>query len=470
MQVKYAILGLQYKTGEKIMEFKIGDILEGEIIDFTHEGNGLMKIDNFAIFVQGGVIGDKVEIEITELKKNFGKALIRNIIEASPDRVNEEIKALSGATPLINYDYNKQLQWKKDKVKNDLNKFAGLSDIKVNDTIAMENPYGYRNHIQIPVGLKDGKAVLGFFERGSHDVVEMDKSILLPGNGEEILLAINKWINTHNIRPYNRSNNRGVLRHIGIRTNKAKEAMVIIVTKTRQIPNKEELISALRKVNSVVSIYHNINEKRNGPTYGNKYIKLFGQEKLLDYLGKFKFKISPDSFFQVNRSQAEILYNKAMEYLNPNDEDTVFDLYCGIGTISLYIADKAKMVYGIESVKSAIEDAKINAQANKIEKADFILGKAEEVFPELMNQDVVANKLVVDPPRKGCEKQVLEAISKLLPETIVYVSCNPSTMARDVGYLLDNGYVVKEVQPVDMFPHTAHVECVIEIQKVQSSK
>lgn len=446
------------------MDLNVGDILQGEILDFTHEGNGVLRIDNFAFFIPNGLIGDKVEFKVTELKKNFGFGSIVKLIEPSKDRV-KNVESESGETPLINYDYKKQLDWKKHKVKMDLLKFAGLDDIDINDTIGMDNPYRYRNHTQIPVGSKNGKVVMGFYEKGSHEVVDMDGSILQPKIADEILKIIKEWIVRFDIKPYDSRKNKGVLRHIGIRTNKDDQAMVIIVTATDYLPKSDELISLLNsKAKEVISIYHNINNMKSAPTYGRKYIKLYGEDRLVDYLGKYKFNISPNSFFQVNRTQAEILYDKAIEFLDLHNDDEVFDIYCGIGTISLYIADKAKKVYGIESVKSAIDDAKENAKLNNIDNAEFIIGKAEEVFPDLTNKGVKANKVVVDPPRKGCEKEVLEAIVKLNPERVVYVSCNSTTMARDVKYLLENGYEVREVQPVDMFAHTVHTEvcCLLE--------
>ena len=443
------------------MDFKVGDIIIGEIIDFTHEGNGLMKKDNFAFFIPHGIIGDKVEIKITEMKKHFGFGSITKIIEPSSDRVNQNISSSSGEIPLINYDYQKQLKWKKDKVKMDLYKFAGLSDIKVEDTIGMAHPYRYRNHMQIPVGNRNNKAILGFFQKGSHDIVDMDGSILQPEIGDKILETIREWIDRYDIKPYDRRANKGILRHVGIRTNKENQAMVIMVTATNYLPKAKELVNKLKGIKGVMSIYHNINIMKSSPTYGSKYIKLYGEDRLVDLLGNLKFNISPNSFFQVNRSQAEVLYSIAIDYLEPNREDTIFDIYCGIGTLSLYLAEEVKNVYGIESVEAATDDAIENAKLNNINNVEFITGKAEEVFPEIIAKGIKGNKVVIDPPRKGCEPQVLDSIVKLNPERVVYVSCNSTTMARDVKYLLENGYKVSKVQPVDMFPHTSHVESII---------
>lgn len=268
----------------------------------------------------------------------------------------------------------------------------------------------------------------------------------------------------YNIKPYNKRQKIGILRHIGIRTNRNNEAMVILVTGSYKLPYADELIKELKK-EKVISVYQNINKSNSSIVYGREYKKLYGEDKLLDYIGDYKFYLSPKSFFQVNRIQTEILYDKVVEYLELNKDDIVYDLYCGIGTISLFVAPHAKKVYGIEIVKEAVEDAKNNAALNNIHNVEFMVGKAEKVLPKLVKVGIESNKVVLDPPRKGCEREVLESLVKMQPERIVYVSCNPSTMARDVKYLVENGYRVVEVQPVDMFPHTTHVECVVLIEK-----
>ena len=453
------------------MGINVGDRFEGEIIDFTHEGNGVVKVDNFTIFVSGGVIGDKVVGKIDEVKKNFAIGQVTNIIEPSKDRIKLDfnIEEARGGIPLIEYKYSKQLEWKKNKVKMDFLKIANLDNIKINDTIGMDNPYRYRNHVQIPVGEKNGETVIGFYEQNTNDIVNMNETILQPKLGNKIIKIIRHWMDSFNIKPYNKNTKKGIVRHIGIRINKDNKAMVIVVTGSNKIPYEKELINMLIK-EDIISIYQNINKLNSSTTYGKEYIKIYGEDKLLDYIGEYEFYLSPNSFFQINRTQAEVLYNKAIEYLNIDKDDIIYDLYCGIGTISLYMAEKAKKVYGVEIVNKAIEDAKENAKLNNIDNVEFIVGKAEEVFPKLMDKGIKGNKVVVDPPRKGCEKAVLEAIIKLSPEKVVYVSCNSATMARDVKYLAENGYKVEEVQPVDMFPHTGHVESIILMTYCGSDK
>lgn len=450
------------------MAIDLGNIIEGEIIDFTHEGNGVLKIDNFAIFVPGGIIGDKVKVEIKQIKRNYGIGSIIEIIKPSKDRIDLEfnLTEAKGGIPLIEYKYEKQLKWKRDKVKIDLHKIADLKQAEVKETIGMDDPFKYRNHVQIPVGQRGEEPIIGFYEANSRNIVDMDSSILQPDIGNIIIDIIRKWMKKYKIKAYDKKSKKGILRHIGIRINRDNQAMVILVTGNNNLPKKEELIEELKK-ESIVSIYQNINKSNTSMTYGREYRKLYGEDTLLDYIGEYKFNISPNSFFQVNRTQAEVLYSKVIDYLELDKDDIVYDLYCGIGTISLYIADKAKKVYGIEIVKEAINDAKENAKLNNITNVEFIVGKAEEIFSKMMKRGIKGNKVVIDPPRKGCEKEVLEGMVKLNPERIVYVSCNPTTMARDIKYLVGNSYVVKEVQPVDMFPHSAHVECVIKIQRVK---
>ncbi|NLV89756.1 MAG: 23S rRNA (uracil(1939)-C(5))-methyltransferase RlmD [Tissierellia bacterium] len=448
------------------MDIRIGDKVIGEVIDFSHEGNGILKVDNLTIFVNGGLIGDRVVAKVDKIKKNFAIGSVIDILEPSKDRIklDFEVKEAKGGIPLIQYRYSKQLEWKKDKVKKDLFKIGGLTHVVVKDTIGMEYPYRYRNHVQIPVGEKDGKTVIGFYELNTNDIVDMDTSILQPEIGDKIINIIRTWMDKYQIKPYDKKTKKGILRHIGIRTNRDNEAMVILVTGSDKLPYVKELIEELTR-EKVISIYQNINKANSSRTYGRAYKKLYGVDKLLDNIGDYKFYLSPNSFFQVNRVQTEALYSKAMEYLDLKMDDIVYDLYCGIGTISLFVAPHVKKVYGVEIVNEAIEDAKYNAELNNIDNVEFMVGKAEILLPKLVKVGIESNKVVLDPPRKGCEREVLETLAKMLPERIVYVSCNPSTMARDVKYLVENGYKVVEVQPVDMFPHSAHVECVVLIEK-----
>ncbi|WP_077368436.1 23S rRNA (uracil(1939)-C(5))-methyltransferase RlmD [Anaerosalibacter sp. Marseille-P3206] len=437
----------------------VGDIVEGEIVDISHEGGGIVKVNNFTIFLDRGLIGDIVKFEVAKLKKSYGMGKVLDIIKSSNYRIKPKCNVSNrcGGCQFQSFDYKAQLEWKKKKVKNDLIKIAGLEDIKINDTIGMDSPYRYRNNVQIPVAISKGKSLIGFYERGSYKIVETDTCILQGETGDRIIRILKEFINKYNIT---------AIRHLGIRTNKDNEVMVILVTQSRQLPHNDDLINMIiKKCPNVVSIYQNINRRKGPVVYGDKFIKLYGKEKIIDYIGDLKFNISPNSFFQVNSIQTEVLYKKAIEFLGLSGDETVFDLYCGIGSISLFLSKQAKKVYGIEVVKEAILDARENAKLNKIDNVEFIHGTSEEVFPKLVEKGIKADKLVLDPPRKGCDQKVLDTIIEIEPQSVVYVSCNPSTLARDVGYLVEKGYKVEEVQPVDMFPWTGHVECIALIQK-----
>lgn len=449
------------------MDLRLGDIAEGNIVDFTYEGKGVVKIDKFIIFVLGGVIGDKVSFKVTNMKKSFGEGEVIEVLEPSKDRTREEmeIKEAVGGMPLVEYDYEKGLEWKREKVQRDLEKIAKIKDIDVKPTIGMDNPYRYRNNVQIAVGVEDSKTVVGFFEFGTNDIVDMEESVLISEKANTALKTIRKWIDKHDIEPYNRDTRKGLLRDIGIRTNYKDDIMVILVATRKDIPHMDELIRELKE-KDVVSIYRNTNTAKSSITYGSDYKLLSGDEALMDKIGDYEFKVSPESFLQINRTQAEILYNKVIEFLEPKKEDRIVDLYSGIGTISIFIAGKAKEVIAVESVGQAVEDAKHNAELNDIKNISFTRARAEVLFPKLAtDEDLDLDKIVLNPPSKGCEKEVLEAIIDADPQRIVYVSCNSATLARDLGYLTENGYKLKEAQPVDMFPHTAHVECVVLIEK-----
>lgn len=435
-----------------------------EVIDLTHDGDGIVKTGDLTVFVAGCLIGDKIEFEITELKKNFGIGRLVSIIDPSPNRVNYafDTMSLGGGVPLIDLDYKAQLLWKWKKVKKDFERIAGL-DIEIRPIIGMGYPFRYRNHTQVPVGSKNGKVVTGYYKKGTNIIVPMTEDYLQPELGDRILFVVRTWMVEHSIEPYDRFSKAGKIKHIGIRINQNDEAMVIVVTTFDKLPELHSLVHKLvTDAPGVVSIYQNINPEDGGPTYGSQYRHIFGQEKLIDYIGELRFEISPNSFFQVNTRQVSILYDTAIKFLEPVYKDTVCDIYSGIGTIALSAARFVSKVYGIESVKAAVDNAKNNAKINGVKNAEFIAERAEIAFPSLLKSGVIISKVILDPPRKGCDKKVIDALLQLKPERIVYVSCNPSTLARDARLLTEGGYEVKAVQPVDMFPHTAHVEtCVL---------
>ena len=335
-----------------------------------------------------------------------------------------------------------------------------------------ENPYRYRNKVQLPIGKVNGEVVIGFYAPRSHNIINIDSCLIQDEVADKVAKITRKWINKYNIEPATvdgNFNSNGILRHIMIRKAfKTKEVMVVLVATKEKVPFinefKEEIVKNIEGIKSIVL---NVNSKNTNVILGEKCITLYGEDVIQDYIGNFKFNISPLSFFQVNPIQTEILYNKALEYASLTGNETVFDAYCGTGTITLFLSQKAKKVYGVEIIEPAIKNAKENAKLNNVENAEFFVGKSEEIIPKLINEGIKADVIVVDPPRKGCDIKLLNAIGETKPEKIVYVSCDPSTLARDLKILEEKGYKTIKVQPVDMVPQTSHVECVCLLTKVQ---
>lgn len=449
--------------------FKIGGELILDIIDINSEGQGVGKYEGFTLFTNGGTLGDKVKAKVIEIKKNFGIADTLEILEKSPYRVKSECQYFPqcDGCQLHNLNYEKQLELKRDMVKNNLNRIGKISDVLVKDTIGMDYAYRYRNKGEFKVG-KDYN--IGYFKRGTHDLIPIDECIIQDKIADEINALVKEYMKEYGIEGYDNRTKKGIIKNLIIRTTKDNKAMVVIVTKGEKLPHKEGLIDILTdkdrlKSATVVSIYQNIKEKDTSVVLGHKDIKLYGEDRIVDYIGEYKFLISPKSFFQVNHIQTEILYDKVVEYLDLKGHETVIDLYCGIGTIALYISKYANKVYGVEVVRDAIEDANNNLKLNHVDNVEFIRGKSEDILPKVNKKGIKIDALVVDPPRKGLNKSLIDSIVKANPQKIVYVSCNPSTLARDLGYLMEKGYEIEEVQPVDMFPMSMHVEAVVKIKK-----
>ena len=333
-----------------------------------------------------------------------------------------------------------------------------------------DHPYRYRNKVQLPIGMVNGKLSVGFYAPRSHDIIDIDECLIQDEDGDKVARITKEWALKFNIKPAfvdGKFNKSGLLRHVMIRKGfKTGGVMVVLVATKKNIPHIEEYInSILENVKGIESIVLNVNSKDTNVILGEECITLWGSDVIKDYIGDFKFNISPLSFFQVNPVQTEVLYGKALEYANLTGEETVFDAYCGTGTITLFLSKNAKKVYGVEIIEPAIINAKENAKNNNVDNAEFFVGKSEEVIPELIESGIKADVIVVDPPRKGCDIKLLEAIGKVKPERVVYVSCDPSTLARDLKVLDELGYETKEVQPVDMFPHTSHIENVAKLVK-----
>ncbi|MBN8048099.1 MULTISPECIES: 23S rRNA (uracil(1939)-C(5))-methyltransferase RlmD [Paraclostridium] len=438
---------------------------EVDVVDIGQGGVGIGKHDGFTVFVDGGLISDKLKVKITKSKKNYAVGEIVEIIEKSPfrvERVCSDKLSDCGGCQIQELDYQKQLDIKTNEVKQTISRIGKLNDTLVHPTLGMENPFRYRNKAQFPIQKIDGKTVIGFYKKKSHDVIPTDKCIIQHDVNDKIIKIIKTYIKAYNVSIYDEKTHTGVLRHLVTKVGfETKEVMVVLVANGKKLPYLNELASVLKEnVPGFKTLVLNTNREKTNVILGKENKIIYGDGKINDYIGDLVFEISPLSFFQVNPSQTEVLYNKALEYADLKENDTVFDIYCGIGTISLFLAQKAKKVYGVEIVGDAIKDAKINAKLNRLENTEFFVGKAEEVVPKLYKEGKTANVVVVDPPRKGCEESVLDTIVSMEPDKVVYVSCNPSTLARDLAYLDERGYKCKEIQPVDMFPHTMHVESV----------
>ncbi|MBU3172328.1 23S rRNA (uracil(1939)-C(5))-methyltransferase RlmD [Clostridium estertheticum] len=439
------------------------------IDNMGYEGEGVGKIDGFTVFVAGAIVGEKVLIKIVKISKNFGFGKLLEIIEKSISRIEPvcDIYKSCGGCNLQHIDYAAQLDFKTNRVNQVINRIGKLEEVIVHPTLGMESPYNYRNKVQLPASNKNGEVKIGFYAARSHDIINMENCYIQDSVADIVVKLTRKWIKEFNIQCYNEENHQGILRHVMIRKgSKTGQVMVVLVTNGKSLPYKEEFIAIItKKIKGIVSVIQNINSEKTNVILGETCLTLWGKDTITDYIGEFKFEVSPLSFFQVNSVQTEMLYDKVLEYANLSGGEVVLDAYCGTGTISLFLSKTAKKVYGVEIVPQAIENAKINAKVNNVENTEFLVGEAEIIIPKLINDGVIADLVVVDPPRKGCDKTLLEAISYMGPKCIVYVSCDPGTLARDLGILNELGYITKEIQPVDMFPQTAHIECVARIEK-----
>ena len=455
-----------------VIPVKKNEDYEMTIDNMGYDGEGVGKIDNFTVFVAGAIIGEKVIVKIVKISKRFAFGKLLEIIEKSIDRVEPvcDIYKNCGGCNIQHIDYEAQLDFKTNRVIQVINRIGKLDDVIVHPTIGMESPYNYRNKVQLPVSNIDSVVKIGFYAARSHDIINMEKCHIQDAVADIVVKLTRQWIKEFNIESYNEENHQGILRHIMIRKGiKTGEVMVVLVTNGENLPHKEEFIALIsKKIKGLVSVIQNVNSIKTNVILGPICITLWGKDTITDYIGEFKFEVSPLSFFQVNSIQTEVLYGKALEYANLSGGEVVLDVYCGTGTISLFLSGKAKKVYGVEIIPQAIENAIINAKENKINNAEFIVGDAEKVIPELIGKGIKADVVVVDPPRKGCDKTLLEAITSMKPKTIVYVSCDPGTLARDLGILDELGYKTLEIQPVDMFPQTAHVETVVKIRRIES--
>jgi len=459
-----------------------------KIIDLTSDGAGIGRIEelnNLAVFTDGALPGDLCEIKIIKANKNYAYGELLKIIGPSPDRVKPVCRVFEkcGGCALQSLSYDAQLKLKRKIVSDCIERIGGIKNARIYDTIGMADPYNYRNKAQFPVKKNKrnpNKTDIGFYSRRTHDVININSCVISCESSENIIQvfrdyfeknksAPGRFVTAPSARePYDEITHAGVIRHIFIRSGfKTGEIMVCIVANLGQgenLPDYVNLIGRLKKISGVVSIILNINTDKTNVILGKINKVLYGRDYIFDYITDKKFKISVNSFYQINPLQTEKLYAKALEFAQVNQDYTCIDAYCGIGTIALMFAPFVKKIYGVEIIEQAILDARKNAEINSIANAEFITGKSEQVIPELVTRENI-DLIIIDPPRKGCDIKLLEAIISAKIKKIIYVSCDPATLARDIKILSTDGYKLYEVQPVDMFPHTMHVETIVSLQR-----
>ena len=447
------------------------DLITVTIEDLSSEGLGVGHYDGMAFFIKDTVIGDVAEAKIMKLKKTYGYARLTRLITPSPDRIKARcpVARQCGGCQIQAMRYSAQLRFKEAKVRNNLIRIGKFEHPPMEPIISMEEPFRYRNKAQFPVGMsKDGRIIAGFYAGRTHAIIECEDCLLGVEENRVILDLVLEYMKEYHISPYEELTGKGLVRHVMIRKGFATgEVMVCLIVNGDSLPHVDALVERLRTIQGMASITLNINREQTNVIMGREIKLLWGQPYIEDTIGSVRFRISPLSFYQVNPLQTEKLYNKALEYAGLTGEEAVWDLYCGIGTISLFLAQRAKQVYGVEIVPAAIEDAKANAALNGMTNAEFFVGKAEEVLPEKYEKEgITADVIVVDPPRKGCEESVLATMIQMAPKRIVYVSCDSATLARDLKYLCHHGYELTRCCPTDMFGNSVHVETVCCLYRI----
>ena len=458
------------------------DLVTVAIEDIGVGGEGIGKVDGYTLFIKDAIIGDVVEAKIVKAKKNYGYARLMNIVTPSENRVEKPACPMArrcGGCQIQEMKYEAQLAFKEGKVRGNLERIGEvpteLLDKVMQPIVGMEEPFHYRNKAQFPIGTdKEGHIITGFYAGRTHSIIPNTDCALGVAVNQKILEIILHFMENNHISAYDEEKHKGLVRHVLIRYGfKTDEIMVCLVINGEKLPHAEKLVDKLCKIPGMTSITISVNKAKTNVIMGNEIKLLWGQTYITDYIGNVKYQISPLSFYQVNPVQTEKLYGLALDYADLNGNETVWDLYCGIGTISLFLAQNAKQVYGVEIVPQAIDDARNNAKINDITNAEFYVGKAEEVLPEYYREyqeshggeTAHADVIVVDPPRKGCEESLLQTIVDMQPEKVVYVSCDSATLARDVKFLRESGYELKKITPVDQFPNTVHIETVVLLSK-----
>lgn len=454
------------------MNVRKNDIIELEITGMTAEGSGVGRYNGMAVFVAATALGDKLTVRLIKVSKNYAIGKIESIIEPSADRQSADCSIFPkcGGCAYRHVKYSAELQYKRQRVIDAIERIGGFRDLVVDDIVGADIPDNYRNKAQIPVGTdRDGNTVMGFYAVNSHKIIPYDSCLLQPQIFNDVTDVIKKWIDKYKPIPYNELTSSGKLRHIYIRYGeKTGELMVCLVVNGKSINAEDKLVDMLKsEMPSLKSVVINTNTDITNVILGKRCKTIYGNDYISDELCGLKFNISPLSFYQVNRTQAEKLYSLAKNYANLTPDDVLMDIYCGTGTIGLSMADKCKELYGIEIIPEAIENAKQNARNNGITNACFICADAFDGAKQITDKGIKPSVIVIDPPRKGCSTDLISLVVKLSPDRVVYVSCDPATLARDMRVFADSGYTPEKITPVDMFPRTSHVETVCLLSKVQ---
>lgn len=450
---------------------KIGQEVTVAIKDYAHQGEGVGNYRGFTVFVPGALDGEEVITRIELVKKNYARGSLVEILKASPHRVDPPCRLYGrcGGCQLLHLDYPAQLDFKRKRVNAVLERLGGFKNPPVRPVIGMSHPWEYRNKVQYPFAVENGRVIVGCYQQGTHNVIDTSECLIQHNLNNKIMNAVRELVEGMGLSIYNETTGEGLLRHILVKNGfQSGQAMVVLVTNGWEFPEGKELGRVLAgRFPEIRSVVQNINTTRGNVVLGERNVVLYGEDGIIDRLNDLEFKISATSFFQVNPAQTEILYEKAVEYGGLTGKERVIDAYCGVGSLTLFLARRAREVYGVEAVDAAVRDAEENARRNKIDNVRFVAGKTEEVLPGLARIGIGFDVAVLDPPRSGCRKEVLATLAAIGPGRIVYVSCNPSTLARDLRILVDEGYWLQEIQPVDMFPHTFHIECVALLSKVE---
>ena len=441
---------------------------EAVVTDYTTEGQGVAHVEGCAVFIPNAVAGEKIRLRIEVAKKNWAAGKIVEILERSPHRINREcpVAKLCGGCDFWHIDYEEETRLKSERVRNCLNRLGG-ENLQSVPILAAPTCHGYRNKAQYPVAAKKNRAYAGFFKAGTHEVVENERCLILPEETDQVKSVVMDYVNRNHVSVYDEVAHQGLLRHIYVRRGAVSgQILVCLVVNGRSIPKAHELVARLKKISGFTTLVLSINTKKGNAVLGDEFLTIHGPGYIEDTLCGLNFRLSPRSFYQVNHHQAQRLYEAAISQAEITKNDTVLDLYCGVGTITLAMASAAGKVIGVEVIPQAVEDAKDNAMRNGIENAEFFCGDAGQAALELERKGIQADVVIVDPPRKGLNADTIEALARFAPRRIVYVSCDPATLSRDVALLKERGYAVKNAMAADLFPRCSHVESIVCLSKL----